>query len=203
MLSAGYLSATRVSSASCSWRSVLVLSAVVGILHECSDNGLMTFCSNKFSRSDVSSILLWSELVLICPKCGFFFSLSRDFCSSERKILLSYLGHTCHTSYIQTSCKHWYGTTEWWKAEALQVNIFAAWYHSEITLIISTGLLLKSTVFTKAANFLLLLFTQLFILELELWDLKNIYYYYYFNIISSSTHFYIEIWIKLQWDFMR
>lgn len=44
---------------------VLVLSAVVGILHECSDNSLMTFCSNKFSGSDVSSILFWSESVLI------------------------------------------------------------------------------------------------------------------------------------------
>lgn len=54
-------------------------------------NGLMTFCSNKFSGSDVSSILLQSKPVLIRSKCSFFFSLSRDFCSSERKLLLSRL----------------------------------------------------------------------------------------------------------------
>lgn len=75
----------------CPQQAALVLSVVVGVLHECSDNGLMTFCSNKFSGSDVSSILLWRELVLISSKCSFFFSLSRDFCGSERKYFSPYL----------------------------------------------------------------------------------------------------------------
>lgn len=67
----------------------------------------------------------------------------------ENTPLLTYLLHTRHTSYIQTSWKHWYGGAEWWKADALQVNIFAAWHCSEITLAV-TGELQKSTEFTKA-----------------------------------------------------
>lgn len=43
------------------------------------------FCSKKFTRSDI----VQSEPVLIHSKCNFFFSLKRNFCSSERKILLS------------------------------------------------------------------------------------------------------------------
>lgn len=98
----------------CPQQAALVLSVVVGVLHECSDNGLMTFCSNKFSGSDVSSILLWRELVLISPKCSFFFSLSRDFCSSERKYFSPYLPgpHSLYalnpSNWIVNSTANWF-----------------------------------------------------------------------------------------------
>lgn len=79
-----------VSSTSPSPRSVLVLYAAVVISHERADNGLMTFCS-EFSESDVSSILLQSEPVLIRSKCSIFFFLSRNFCCTLRKLCFSWL----------------------------------------------------------------------------------------------------------------
>lgn len=80
-----------VSPTSVSPRSVPVLSASMVISHECADNGLMTFCSNKFSESDISSILLESESVLIRSKCSIFFFLSRNFCCTLRKLCFSRL----------------------------------------------------------------------------------------------------------------
>lgn len=73
--------------------TALVRCAVMGVLHRGTNNGLMTFCYNKFSRSDVLSILLWSELVLISRKCCFFFSLSRAFSGSVRKYFSLYYPH--------------------------------------------------------------------------------------------------------------
>lgn len=97
-----------VSSTSLSPRSVLVLSAAVVISHECADNGLMTFCSNEFSESDVSSILLQLEPVLIHSKCSIFFFLSRNFCCTLRKLCFSRLISATlvsHSNWLQKARK--------------------------------------------------------------------------------------------------
>ena len=41
--------------------------------------------------------------------------------AGEKYTYPTYLGITLHTSNIQTSCKHWYGTAEWCKDDALQI----------------------------------------------------------------------------------
>lgn len=117
--------------------SVLVPCAAVVMLHECSDNGPMTFCSNKFSGSEVSSIYFgrsryWSVL----SEASFSLCQQGFLQRGEKNTPLTALPGPHwplvfhHRQAVNTDVLR----QEQRKAQRLRVNIFAArWDHTHRT----------------------------------------------------------------------